>query len=388
MKVSTAPIAALALILYACSAAEEPAGEPGGGVDAKLPAVLLYMEPAVLRKVETEHISGLLAKESAATYRVKPEGNLHQMAEKLADAFSIELSSLERSQLELDSSSDEGSGQVILGSEDSRHLVVHSDGAWHYAYEGQEDGSLCRKEANIEENMCGPHETRHEDALAVIGALAAKLQVDLSDFVFEPEVNPPGATHVEASLRFEDAPSGVNFGFWFSETGRLSKAHGNLVVFEKAGDYPLVNIEETAVRAAGRVPEPHLTGGAFRPVAADLAWSLTEDVEGSWWLLPGYTFETPYGRTYFETALAEPNVRWFLEGEYDPDQVARERLENLTDLVVGMPEVDALRVLSDAGAAWRIARKDGVWLAVTMDFNPDRLNLHVEGGTVKLVTFG
>lgn len=68
------------------------------------------------------------------------------------------------------------------------------------------------------------------------------------------------------------------------------------------------------------------------------------------------------------------------------------RAEGVADVALlpwlGLPEADALTQVRAAGRAVRIVARDDEHFAVTLDFNAERLNLHVRKGVVVAITSG
>lgn len=68
------------------------------------------------------------------------------------------------------------------------------------------------------------------------------------------------------------------------------------------------------------------------------------------------------------------------------------RAEGAADVALlpwlGLPEADALAQVKAAGRAVRIVARDDEQFAVTLDFNAERLNLHVRKGVVVAITSG
>jgi hypothetical protein len=55
---------------------------------------------------------------------------------------------------------------------------------------------------------------------------------------------------------------------------------------------------------------------------------------------------------------------------------------------VGLTEKDAIAKADAAGRAWRITREDDEEFFVTFDYDPERVNLEIDDGTVTRATFG
>jgi len=59
--------------------------------------------------------------------------------------------------------------------------------------------------------------------------------------------------------------------------------------------------------------------------------------------------------------------------------------ESAGDVLVGLTEDDATTAAEGHGWAFRVARRDGEDLPLTMDFRPDRVNVEVTDGEVTAV---
>ncbi|MFM8302810.1 MAG: hypothetical protein ACKOA9_00705 [Actinomycetota bacterium] len=55
---------------------------------------------------------------------------------------------------------------------------------------------------------------------------------------------------------------------------------------------------------------------------------------------------------------------------------------------VGLTKRAAIRRADVAGVTWRITREDDEFFPATLDYDPDRLNLEIDDGTVTAATFG
>lgn len=63
-------------------------------------------------------------------------------------------------------------------------------------------------------------------------------------------------------------------------------------------------------------------------------------------------------------------------------------VEQMAASVVGMSEDDALKAISDAGLTSRVVARDGEEFPVTMDLQPDRINLTIDDAKVTKATVG
>jgi Flp pilus assembly protein TadD len=63
-------------------------------------------------------------------------------------------------------------------------------------------------------------------------------------------------------------------------------------------------------------------------------------------------------------------------------------VEQMAASVVGMSEDDAVKAIKDAGYTSRVVERDGEKFAVTMDLQPDRINLTIRDDTVTKATVG
>ena len=63
-------------------------------------------------------------------------------------------------------------------------------------------------------------------------------------------------------------------------------------------------------------------------------------------------------------------------------------VDQMAASVVGMSEDDAVKAIHDAGYTSRVVERDGEKFAVTMDLQPDRINLTVTDDKVTKATVG
>lgn len=71
----------------------------------------------------------------------------------------------------------------------------------------------------------------------------------------------------------------------------------------------------------------------------------------------------------------------------DPSQPDRDA-QSLAEAVIGLAEPDAIERIESTGLVARVVARDGEGLAVTDDLRTDRINLHVEDGTVAEASVG
>jgi len=129
-------------------------------------------------------------------------------------------------------------------------------------------------------------------------------------------------------------------------------------------------------------------------VKADLWWAFDDD--GSVWLLPAYSFTTSDDGIFTVPAvtdeflvIAEPSIDEPLpmpvpvEVPVDPStEPPVSVVEADTSGVEGLGVPEATAVLESRGLTLRVAREDGVDLAVTEDFSSSRVNVAVDAGIV------
>ena len=63
-------------------------------------------------------------------------------------------------------------------------------------------------------------------------------------------------------------------------------------------------------------------------------------------------------------------------------------VDQMAASVVGMSEDDAVKAIHDAGYTSRVVERDGEKFPVTMDLQPERINLTVKDGKVTQATVG
>ena len=63
-------------------------------------------------------------------------------------------------------------------------------------------------------------------------------------------------------------------------------------------------------------------------------------------------------------------------------------VDQMAASVVGMSEDDAVKAIRDAGYTSRVVERDGEKFPVTMDLQPERINLTVKDGKVTQATVG
>lgn len=80
-------------------------------------------------------------------------------------------------------------------------------------------------------------------------------------------------------------------------------------------------------------------------------------------------------------AVAAPDEQeWF-------DRVAESTL-NYAKQLEGFSEAAAETCVTEAGLMWRVVGRDGEWFAVTLDYNPQRLNTVITNSIVTEVSVG
>ncbi|MFN8022896.1 MAG: hypothetical protein U0Q03_15320 [Acidimicrobiales bacterium] len=124
--------------------------------------------------------------------------------------------------------------------------------------------------------------------------------------------------------------------------------------------------------------------------------------DGTVWLLPGYAFSGPEGSLASVVAVEDQ----YLE-QAEPETLPVDTVVPATDVavpdtavavdpappasaaadfdqssIIGLTVDEATKVATEAGWSVRVAREDGVDLAVTMDYVPTRLNVAVEAGVI------
>lgn len=264
-----------------------------------------------------------------------------------------------------------------------------------------------------------------EDAEARSRELLIALGEDPAAFLFETYSDEWGAS-VTAFQTIDGLRWPIAFGFSFGGEGVLQWANGLLVEPVATGPYPLIDLDAVLARLAEQntmwgfgvaavddataeeaassdvqvepapgdqaveTPDVEPVVATLVDVRADLWWAW--DADNSVWLLPAYTFTDTEGMTFTVPAVTdeymmvvEPAVAEPLPAE--PENPAGEPGDPAADLadlatLVGVPLADFETVAAEHGYATRVARQDGVDLALTEDYSETRVNVAVEGDVV------
>ena len=377
---------ATALIVLGCATPEQADG-PAGTTPTGLPEIVLYgPEGGAALPVELDALGTVEPRSAATAYRLEVPGELAELGAQLAELLGLPPGIVEKP-----SWADEwGAEQLVFGEQDGPHLYLSTDGAWYYSANLDTATYDCTSVDGDDDEGCvlavlGPDE---------VGELAAEVveRLGLGDELTPFEAGVFDGGYAEAQLLVAGEPSGLWFGFGFSPSGQLAYAYGQLARPVAVGEYPLLSVEDTARRLAGSLGDwyPH-DAVVVRPVSATFALFPFFDVDGRWWLLPGYRFALDNGDEFIEQAVSPTHLRLVphSSGELaQPDTAPSAAAEALAERVIGMSEQDAAVLLQSEPFPWRIVRREQEWLAGTMDFIANRLNLELDRGVVTVVTFG
>lgn len=72
----------------------------------------------------------------------------------------------------------------------------------------------------------------------------------------------------------------------------------------------------------------------------------------------------------------------------EPSDPAAAQAESVATSVVGLSAEEAEKVVAEAGLTYRVIAEDGVFNAVTSDYNPARVNVEITGGKVTSASVG
>lgn len=74
--------------------------------------------------------------------------------------------------------------------------------------------------------------------------------------------------------------------------------------------------------------------------------------------------------------------------EESAKQISERLIQEALDTLLGRPEADVVKLLSDAGWRVRVRVREAESFAGTMDFRMDRVNLYVQGGVINKIYVG
>jgi hypothetical protein len=330
----------------------------------------------------------------AAAYRLPAPDDLGAAAQELASQLGIVVTPVR-------STFGHGDEGFLFDDDGGSQLFVYDDGSWYYS--GHFDAATY--DCVVVPGAAGD-DGEQDPAGCTLVTLDPDRTVELAqdwvtrlglDGLLDPiRASESSGSYTETQLLVEGRPSGVWFGFGFAADEQLAYAYGQLATPVVVGDYPLITPTDTARRLAAGLDDWYLpAGGVLRPESATFELVLVTDVEGTWWLLPGYRFLLADGETLTEQALTERYVRYsqypeFADGPGWQDDELVEQAALLADLLVTLEpdEATAAETLDATGLPWRVVRRDDEWLAVTMDYIGHRLNLEIDDGVVTVVTLG
>jgi hypothetical protein len=186
---------------------------------------------------------------------------------------------------------------------------------------------------------------------------------------------------------FRRLQEGPQMWWWGGSGGVIAfAAEGNL----DGDELTVTPAEEIAPYEPGEEPitpigDPEQT----EPEAIELVevreslWTIF-DLDGTMWLLPAYTFIDSAGGEHAVPAFSEDLIE-----VVESDQTFDTQIEDPgLDTLIGMTEDEATAQIADWGWSSRVIQVDGEGLAVTMDFDPTRVNLTIEDGVVTAISTG
>lgn len=397
--------AAAALLLSACS--RQPAAEPLLNTDPtpstlekiSLPLPFFsYGEDTVGRlAVDAELLdtADASAPLSALVYRLQVPQDLDRRADQLAAL--LDLSGARQELSDVVSPAPGGSRYVASAPDgSSRELTVSADGSWYFSASLTQASYDCTDETGLPEAELSAGEC----ALAALSVdetqqLATQWleRLGLTGAVGPLLVSATSGSYAEAALLVDGQESGLWVGFGFDANGQLAYAYGQLAVPQPVERYPLLSPAETAERLARSLSAWYTPpGGVLRPLAATPLLVATADVQGVWWLLPGYRFDLGDDTQFVEQALMNEHLEYVQLPSLGDSPVSDADLERLAAAVaaelIGLGEAEATERLLAAGLPWRLARRDEETFLGTMDYVAHRVSLEVERGVVRAATLG
>lgn len=181
---------------------------------------------------------------------------------------------------------------------------------------------------------------------------------------------------------------------------------------------PVMTGEEAGVESGTTVEPPTFT---VNIVGVKESWWTLYDVDGTVWLVPGYTFVDSEGGEHLVPAVSDelvqpaepmpvdeptpveepapvegpavsepaPGNTGASEPGYDPDQPVTSPVSSeVVERVVGLPEDEASTVAKELGFEMRVTERDGESFPVTADYRTDRINVVIEAGVVTTASIG
>ena len=266
-----------------------------------------------------------------------------------------------------------------------------------------------------------------DDALAMFSDLMSDLGVDLDDLEIEVFSDSYGSS-VTGFLKVGGVRSPLSWSVSYGEGSRIVWAGGVLAPIEELADYGRIGTSAALERLNEQQSSfvEQLTGSPEDLAAASGAAGGNEivvpivdveeelvmlyGVDGSVYLVPGYAFladpdQFGYEPRYTVSAISdeyiervdagqstddsssevvEPGDDQEVPGDVDMEEITNEEANTL----LGMSEQEANTTAEANGWVVRIAARDGEQFALTMDYNPKRVNLTIDNGVVSDVFIG
>lgn len=271
-------------------------------------------------------------------------------------------------------------------------LTVAYDGQWQYIAGRDESGddesgaeasgSRC---AGFVARECGPTGRQVEEAAQQWLRL-----IDPEARTAPWQTQPEAVIYASASRLLDTVPSGLVWGFGFGPDLQLRYAHGWLATATPAAAVgtlaPAALVPRLQQQLTGWTdPQSALTPSTFMVRSAQIELVPVQDVDGVWWLVPGYRFNIDPGTSAapFDLVVIALEDRHMVHddgtGETEASELAAdpERVQSAAEQVIGMFEEDAIAWLEQQGLLARVTARDGEPAGFSGQYRPDRVALAV-----------
>lgn len=294
------------------------------------------------------------------------------------------------------------------------------------------DDGTSGEEANVcpQEGELGDVPTEDE-AVQMFSDLMSDIGVDVDDLDIEVFSDSYGAS-VSGFLRIGGVRSSLSWSVSYGVGSRITWAGGVLADTSELVDYPRIgttaalerlNEQQSALvdQMSGNGDDLAASTGTsgvlvVRVLQVEEELSTLYGVDGSVYLVPGYAFladpdEFGYRPRYTVSAIPdeyldivappmdepssfEPGMGGsesddgMQDGAMTGGDMAQEITSEQANTLLGMSEAEATATAGSNGWVVRVAARDGEQFALTMDYNPKRVNLTIDGDVVTDVFIG
>lgn len=289
-------------------------------------------------------------------------------------------------------------------------LEVSPDGSWYFfqdvggfwfdcAGQGEDQLDCDLLDRTVTQLDARTAADRWFDRIGLAGTLGPPNIInDFGAYALAPLVVEGLTTDIMFAVGFTPTPSGLEVTYAYGTLARpipdprrfdtLSAADTARRAALQSGGWWRTTPDETSPQNGGKLTLPPASTSRQRVsiTAASPALVYQPTVEGELWLLPGWTYTTDTG-PFVALAITDNHIEPVTTPTL-PEPEDGGQAQKLADELVGLSEADATALLDSNGITWRTVERDGEKFPATMDYNPARVNLTVEGGTVTAAKTG